>query len=34
MALSVLTRTLWLVFLGAAILLFAIYRWAYEPVEV
>ena len=33
MALSVLTHTLWVVFLGAAILLFAIYRWAFEPLE-
>jgi len=29
----VLTHTLWVVFLGAAILLFAIYRWAFEPLE-
>ncbi len=33
MALSVLTHTLWLVFAGAGILLFAIYRWAFEPLE-
>src|SRR5690348_4479589 len=34
MALSVLAHTLWIVFVGAAILLFGIYRWAYEPFEV
>ncbi len=34
MALSVLAHTLWLVFVGAAILIFGIYRWAYEPFEV
>jgi hypothetical protein len=34
MAFSVLAHTLWPVFLGAAILLFGIYRWAFEPFEV
>ena len=34
MALAPLTRTLWIVFVGGAILLYGIYRWAYEPFEV
>jgi len=34
MALAPLTHTLWVVFVGAAILLFGIYRWAFEPFEV
>lgn len=34
MALAPLTRTVWIVFVGAAILLYGIYRWAYEPFEV
>jgi cytochrome c oxidase subunit 1 len=34
MALAPLTHTLWVVFVGAALLLFGIYRWAFEPFEV
>jgi cytochrome c oxidase subunit 1 len=34
MALAPLTHTVWIVFVGAAILLFGIYRWAFEPFEV
>jgi heme/copper-type cytochrome/quinol oxidase subunit 1 len=34
MALAPLTHTVWIVFVGAAILLYGIYRWAYEPFEV
>jgi hypothetical protein len=34
MALSALTHTLWIVFVGVAVLLFGIYRWAFEPFEV
>ncbi|HEX4574271.1 MAG TPA: cytochrome c oxidase subunit I [Gemmatimonadales bacterium] len=34
MALAPLTHTLWIVFVGAAILLVGIYRWAFEPFEV
>ena len=34
MALAPLTRTLWIVFVGGAILIYGIYRWAYEPFEV
>ena len=34
MALAPLTHTLWVVFVGAAIVLFGIYRWAFEPFEV
>ena len=34
MALAALTHTLWPAFVGAAILLFGIYRWAFEPFEV
>jgi cytochrome c oxidase subunit I len=34
MALAALMHTVWIVFVGAAILLFGIYRWAYEPFEV
>jgi cytochrome c oxidase subunit 1 len=34
MALAPLTHTVWIVFVGAAVLLFGIYRWAYEPFEV
>jgi len=33
MALAALTHTLWPAFVGAAILLFGIYRWAFEPLE-
>jgi cytochrome c oxidase subunit 1 len=33
MALAPLTHTLWLAFLGAALLLVGIYRWAFEPLE-
>src|SRR5439155_605801 len=33
LALAPLTHTLWLAFLGAAILLVGIYRWAFEPFE-
>jgi len=33
-ALAPLTHTLWVVFVGAALLLFGIYRWAFEPFEV
>ena len=29
MALSALTHTLWIVFVGVAVLLFGIYRWAF-----
>jgi cytochrome c oxidase subunit I len=32
-ALSALTHTLWIVFVGVAVLLFGIYRWAFEPFE-
>src|SRR5437016_5311180 len=32
MALAALTHTLWPAFVGAAILLFGIYRWAFEPL--
>jgi cytochrome c oxidase subunit 1 len=32
-ALAPLTHTLWLAFLGAALLLLGIYRWAFEPLE-
>jgi len=34
MASAVVTKLLALVFLGAAVLVFGIYRWAYEPFEV
>src|SRR5439155_22628383 len=34
MALAALTHTLWIVFVGAALLLVGIYRWAFEPFEV
>ncbi|HTO72698.1 MAG TPA: cytochrome c oxidase subunit I [Gemmatimonadales bacterium] len=34
MAIAPLTHTLWIVFVGAAILVFGIYRWAFEPFEV
>jgi cytochrome c oxidase subunit 1 len=34
MALAPLTHTLWIVFVGAAVLLFGIYRWSFEPFEV
>ena len=34
MAIAPLTHTLWIVFVGAAILIFGIYRWAFEPFEV
>jgi cytochrome c oxidase subunit 1 len=34
MALAPLTHTVWIVFVGGAILLFGIYRWAFEPFEV
>jgi hypothetical protein len=34
MALAALTHTLWVVFVGAALLLVGIYRWAFEPFEV
>src|SRR5207302_9897747 len=34
MALSALTHTLWVVFVGAALLLVGIYGWAFEPFEV
>jgi len=34
LALAPLTHTLWLAFLGAAILLFGVYRWAFEPFEM
>jgi heme/copper-type cytochrome/quinol oxidase subunit 1 len=33
MALSALTHTLWIVFVGAAVLLVGIYGWAFEPFE-
>jgi hypothetical protein len=33
MALAPLTHTLWLAFVGAALLLVGIYRWAFEPLE-
>jgi len=33
MALAPLTRTVWIAFVGAAILLYGIYRWAFEPFE-
>src|SRR5256885_1372765 len=34
MALAALTHTLWVVFVGAALLLVGIYGWAFEPFEV
>jgi cytochrome c oxidase subunit 1 len=34
MALAPLTHTVWVVFVGGAILLYGIYRWAFEPFEV
>jgi len=34
LALAPLTHTLWLAFLGAAMLLFGVYRWAFEPFEM
>jgi hypothetical protein len=34
MALAALTHTLWVVFVGVALLLLGIYRWAFEPLEV
>jgi cytochrome c oxidase subunit 1 len=34
MALAALTHTVWFAFAGAAVLLFGIYRWAFEPFEV
>jgi cytochrome c oxidase subunit 1 len=34
MALAPLTHIVWFAFVGAAILLYGIYRWAYEPFEV
>jgi cytochrome c oxidase subunit I len=34
MALAPLTHTLWIVFVGGAVLIYGIYRWAYEPFEV
>ena len=34
LALAPLTHTLWVAFLGAAILITGIYRWAFEPFEV
>jgi cytochrome c oxidase subunit 1 len=34
MALAPLTHTLWIAFVGVAILLVGIYRWAFEPFEV
>jgi cytochrome c oxidase subunit I len=34
MALAPLTHTLWIVFVGAAILLFGVYSWAFEPFEM
>jgi cytochrome c oxidase subunit 1 len=33
LALAPLTHTLWLAFVGVALLLVGIYRWAFEPVE-
>jgi cytochrome c oxidase subunit 1 len=33
LALAPLTHTLWLAFVGAALLLVGIYRWAFEPLE-
>jgi len=33
LALAPLTHTLWVAFLGAAILITGIYRWAFEPFE-
>jgi len=32
--LAALTHTLWVVFVGAALLLVGIYGWAFEPFEV
>jgi hypothetical protein len=34
MATAVLTKLLVLAFVGAAVLVIGIYRWAYEPFEV
>jgi len=34
MALSLLSHTLWVVFVGVALLIGGIYRWAFEPFEV
>jgi hypothetical protein len=33
MALAPLTHTLWVVFVGVALVLVGIYRWAFEPFE-
>jgi cytochrome c oxidase subunit 1 len=34
LAMAPLTHTLWIAFVGGAVLLYGIYRWAYEPFEV
>jgi cytochrome c oxidase subunit 1 len=34
MALAPLTHTLWIVFVGGAVLIYGIYRWSFEPFEV
>ncbi len=34
LALALLTHHLWLAFLGVAIMLYGIYRWAFEPFEI
>jgi len=34
MALALLTHTLWVAFVGVALLIGGIYRWAFEPLEV
>jgi hypothetical protein len=34
MATGAIARLLWVVLLGAAVLIYGIYRWAYEPFEM
>jgi hypothetical protein len=34
LALAPLTHTLWVAFVGVALLIGGIYRWAFEPFEV
>jgi hypothetical protein len=34
MAIAALSHQLWLVFVGLAVVIAGIYRWAYEPFEV
>jgi len=34
LALAPLTHTLWVAYVGAALLILGVYRWAFEPFEV